>query len=78
MPKVINPRSTVKIPIKGFDFAAFGNLLSEFLDTEIMREVSVWEVTVVIDFSLCALDGDDKWYNYLQQVAGRDPFQEKN
>jgi hypothetical protein len=78
MPKVINPRSTAKIPIKGFNFAVFGNLLSKFLNTKIMREVSVWEVTIVIDFSLRALNSDDEWFDFLQQVVGHDPFQEKN
>jgi hypothetical protein len=58
MSEVIDPRSTAKIPIKGFNFAAFCNFLSELFDMEIMREISIREVTVVINFSLRALDGN--------------------
>ncbi len=58
MSKVVDLRSTAKISIKGFNFAVFCNFLSKLFDTEIMREISIWEVTVIINFSLCALDGN--------------------
>ncbi len=64
MSEVVDPRSTAKILIKGFDFAAFCNFLSKLFDTEILREISIREVTVVIDFSR-ALDGDYEWFYYL-------------
>ncbi len=71
----VNPRTTAKIPIERFDSAAFSNLLSKFADTEVVWEVSNREPTVVIKGALHALDGNDKRFHYLHQVAGRDPLQ---
>jgi 5'(3')-deoxyribonucleotidase len=42
MSEVVDPRSTAKIPIKGFDFAAFCNFLSELFDTYILS-TAPWE-----------------------------------
>ena len=63
--EVVDLRSTAKIPIKGFNFAAFCNFLSELFDTEILWEISIRKVTVIINFSLRALDGDYEWFYYL-------------
>ncbi len=65
MSEFVDPRSTAKIPIKGFDFAAFCNVLSELFDMEILREISIREVTVVIKFSLRAPDSNYEWFYYL-------------
>ncbi len=38
--EVVNPRMTAKIAIGRFDLAAICNFLCEFVDAEVIREVS--------------------------------------
>ena len=38
--EVVNPRTTAKIAIERFDLAAICNFLCEFVDAEVIREVS--------------------------------------
>jgi hypothetical protein len=74
--EVVDPRTTAEISIKRFDLAAIGNLLGEFVDAEMIREVPNREsaITVVVVVTLRALNGDDKRFHDFHQVAGRDSF----
>jgi hypothetical protein len=36
----VNPRTTAKFAVERFDLAAVCNFLGEFIDTEMIREVS--------------------------------------
>ncbi len=74
--EVVDPRTTAEISIKRFDLAAIGNLLGEFIDAEMIREVPNREsaIAVVLIVALRALDGDDKRFHDFHQVAGRDSF----
>jgi hypothetical protein len=75
--EVVDPRTTAKISIKRFDLAAIGNLLGEFVDAEMIREVPNREsaiAVVVVVVALRALDGNDKRFHDFHQVAGHDSF----
>jgi hypothetical protein len=38
--KVVNPRATAKFAIERFDLASISNFLGEFVDAEMIREVT--------------------------------------
>jgi hypothetical protein len=74
--KVVNPRTTAEIPVKGFNLAAFGNPLSKSAYMEMMWEISNLRPANIVKVALCALDGYEQWLHYFHQIPGRNPLQE--
>ncbi len=63
--EVVDPRTTAKIAIKRFDFAAICNFLGEFVDAEMIREVPNREAAAAVVVVLRALNDNDERFHDL-------------